>query len=102
MDNDMDLTEKYFDQKFETTDSNIKAVDDKVNKVVVTVEKIDGKVAEHGVRLSLVEQSQKDHINNHTNNKEDKKWNIEMKIIITIFALGQLMAIIDRFFPPSP
>jgi hypothetical protein len=80
----LDLTEKYFDQKFQNTNDRILSVDDKLDKVVTSVEKIDGKVVEHDVRLSAVEKSQIDHLEEHKNKETKKEFSVSQWIAVAL------------------
>lgn len=90
----MDLTEKYFDAKFENVNDNMKNINLKLDSVASSVDRIDGKVVEHGVRLSLVEESQKDHLTNH--DKKDSKGQFNASQWVAVFLV--IIAILaDKF-----
>lgn len=66
-------TKDYFNAKFDN-------IDDKLDTLVKTVDKIDGKVVEHGVRLSLLESSHQDHIENHKDKDSKQRFQYEQLI----------------------
>lgn len=82
MDIDMDLTEKYFNEKFNNVNDNMQNLSDNLEKVVISVDRIDGKVVEHGVRLSLVEGSQKEHLDNHKTKDSKNQFNLSQWVAV--------------------
>ncbi len=76
-------TQDYLNEKFENTNN-------KLDKVITTVDRIDGKVVEHDVRIALVETAQTSHLENHKKMAADKKFNVQqfislLAIMVTIF-----------------
>jgi hypothetical protein len=90
----LELTEKYFDGKFDNVETKIKNVDDKLAKVIESVERIDGKVADHSVRLSIVEKSHKDHIEDHGKHENKRRFNTGQWIAVGLVIIAILS---DKF-----
>jgi hypothetical protein len=84
-------TTKYLDTKF-------KNLDDKLDKLVVSVERIDGKVEDHSIRLSLVEKSHNEHIESHNRNDDKKESKKQFGISQWIAVILVILAILsDKF-----
>ena len=98
----MDLTEKYFDAKFQNVNDNMINLSVNLKKVGESVDRVDGTVVEHGVRLSIVEKSQEDHIEDHKEHQGQSQFNIGIWIMVAIFAIDKISIFIERFLPPSP
>lgn len=88
-------TKDYFNEKFDNTN-------EKLDTVIATVDKIDGKVVEHDVRIAIVEKSQEDHITDHQEHKSTSQFSIGIWVMVAIFAIDKISAFIDRFLPFSP
>jgi hypothetical protein len=80
-------TKDYFNEKFDNTN-------EKLDTVISTVEKIDGKVVEHGLRLSLVEKAHDDHIKNHKDKEGRQRFQYEQLIG---FAFVVAAILVDKF-----
>ena len=78
-------------------------LDLKFGNIISEVKKISAKNTTDILEISKTVDSlvtfKDNHIEHHKVSKNDRKWGYEMKVVIAIFAIGQLISIIDRFLP---
>ncbi len=89
-------TRDYLDERFNNIDKTMEAFIKSQEKAEIKADVMQSQISENKEGITMLKSFKEDHITDHQNTTDKKKFSTEMIIIIIIF----LADFIKSFFPP--